>query len=262
MNNTTDASFLDKCEKVGSNPTTYERKTAHYVVRASEDYIQKGFNWAEHIEDTVYPTMINMMGHEPKRNMHALHFVPDKLCGCIRAWWKPCCKPNSKEPIGSHIYIWQRKMSGMPPYQPWGGITWETIHGLLYEVKSEKADWEPLDPSPPNGKGELLDYVFEMELCQQLGIKECCSQLQQECDRLGGNYSAFLEFWKEYGWRPFQLLIGYLHNLRNSRPTLDKDNLVYYMSSFVKEDVSPFFEKCDWQIIDETKQKIRKVLNG
>ena len=255
-----DTSILDGCELISSEPPAY--KIEHYIVEAESKYILKAVAWAKYLESHVYPTMLDMMGHTPIVNLHALHFVNHKIRGDegTGAWFEKIRKFRNTQYVGSRIKIFHGKLHDQPPYRAEGDITHETIHGLLHEAKhggNRTKIWEPIR----QGKSHLLESIFEMELSRRLGNDKKSRVRYSRCVKKGGIHAAFAKFWKVYGWEPFKLLICRL----NDDPTFpsakfDQSNFTYYMSMFAKEDVSGFFEKCGWNIDKKTKEKITKDL--
>jgi len=251
-----DTSILNACEKVRSDPPSY--KTEHYIVEASEDCIAKAVGWARYIESNVYSTLLEMMGHTPTVNIHVLHFVDHRLRGSTGsgAWFEKITRFRDTEYVGSRIKIFKGKLHDMPPYRAEGDITHETIHGLLEEAKNQKASWKPI------WHRELLDNIFEIELSKRLGNGDGCRKRYLKCIKKAQNYAVFAEFWKEYGWQPFQRLIVRLHDEANFHPTFDQNAFVYNISLSAKQDVSPFFEQRGWRISDLTRQGIVENLKS
>jgi len=255
-----DTSILDGCRKLKSEPPAY--KTEHYIIEADNKYILKAVAWAKCIESNVYPTMLNMMGHTPTVNLHALHFVNYKLHGNTGpgAWFEKIHRFQNTQYMGSKIKIYNGKLHDQPPYRKEGDITHETIHGLLHEAKhvsrNRTKNWEPIR----QGKSHLLEGIFEMELSLRLGNEMKSKERYSKCVQKGAIHAVFAKFWKDYGWEPFQLFIIRLHDDPNFPPMLDKNNFTYYMSVFTKKDVSDFFENCGWDIDTKTKEKITEDL--
>lgn len=255
-----DGSVLDKCEKLSSKPLAY--KIQHFIVEADSKYVFKAVAWAKFIESNVYPTMVEMMGHSPTIDMHAVHFVDHKLRGSEGpgAWFDGIKRFPNTEYVCSDIKIFHGKLSDIPPYRPEGDITHETIHGLLDEAKNSRnrtAKWKPIWQS------ELLDRTFEMELSRRLGNEKKSDDRYGKCVKKGGNYAVFANFWKAYGWEPFKSLIVCLHDYPNFPPGLfDKSSFAYYMSLFAKKDVSGFFEKQGWKIDSKTRERIGNALQS
>jgi len=253
-----DTPILDDCLKLSSDPPAY--KTKHYIVEADSKYILKAVAWTKCIESNVYPIMLDMMEHTPKVKLHALHFVDHRHRGSkgTGAWFERIKRFRNTQYVGSRIKIFHGKLHDQPPYRKVGDITYETIHGLLDEAKNSRnrtTKWKPI------WRYELLDRIFEMELCQRLGDEMASEKRYHKRVKEGANYAVFAKFWKAYGWEPFKSLIVRLHNDPNFPPTLlDQNNFAYYMSLFTKEDVSGFFEKHGWNIDNKTKEKITEDL--
>lgn len=253
-----DTSILDSCELISTDPPTY--KTEHYIVEADKEYICKAVAWLKCIESNVYPTMLEMMGHKPTVKLHALHFIDHRLRGDSGpgAWFEGIKRFRNTNYMGSRIKIFNEKLDNQPPYRLEGDITHETIHGLLDEAKNSRnrtAKWKPI------WQCELLDRIFEIELSLRLGNEKKSTDRYNRCVKKCGNYAVFAKFWEEYGWEPFQLLVIRLHDDPDFPPTLlDQNNFSYYMSLFAKKDVSGFFEKCGWNILKKTKEKITEDL--
>lgn len=251
-------SVLDNCEKLSSKPLAY--KTGHFIVEAEKEYILKAVGWAKFIESNVYPIMVEMMGHKPTVDVHALHVVDRKLRGSEGpgAWFEGIKRFPNTQYVCSDIKIFHGKLSNIPPYRPEGDITHETIHGLLDETKNGRnrtTKWKPIWQS------ELLDRIFEIELSQRLGNKTKSEERYRKCLKKEGNYAVLAEFWNAYTWEPFKSLILCLHDDPDFPPGLfDHSGFTYYMSLFAKEDVSSFFEKQGWIIDNETKERIKKEL--
>ena len=155
----------------------------------------------------------------------------------------------------SRVYVHPHKLDGMPPYQDLGGVTWETIHGLLDEAK-KKADWKPI------WEAELLDLVFEFELARRLQRNEWSSKTWDSfvTRRAGTNYATVCHFWAKYGWEPFRKLLTQLHEDDGFRPTFDQSTFAYQMSLYVGENVAPFFEERGWSVSAQTKRRIHEEL--
>ncbi len=257
-----DISILDGCQKLSSNPPTY--KTEHYIVEAESKYILKALAWAKCIESNVYPTLLDMMGHTPKVNLHALHFVNHKYQfhkgKSTGAWFEKIKRFRNTNYMGSRIKIWYGKLNDQPPYRTEGDIVHETIHGLLHEAKhssrNRTINWEPIR----QGKSHLLESIFEIELSQRLGNETKSKERYRKCVNKGGIHTILAKFLKAYRWEPFQSLIIRLHDDPDFPPTLNQNNFVYHMSLFAKENVSDFFEKQGWNIDKKTKEKIKEDL--
>ena len=256
----TDKSILDRCKLISSDPPTY--KTEHYIVEADKEYICKAVAWAKCIESNVYPTMLEMMGHTPTVNLHALHFVDHRLQlrkgKSTGAWFEGIKRFRDTQYVISRIKIFNGKLEEPPADLLEGNITHETIHGLLDEAKNSRnrtSKWKPI------WQCELLDCIFEMELSLRLGNEKKSEKRYNQCVKKGGNYAVFAQFWKRRKWDPFQSLIIRMNDDHNFPPTLlDRNNFAYYMSLFAKENVSDFFEKHGWNIDDKTKEKITEDL--
>lgn len=255
-----DTSILDSCELISSDPPTY--KTEHYIVEAHKEYICKAVAWVKCIESNVYPTMLEMMGHKPTVNLHALHFVNHRLRGDTGtgAWFEKIRRFRNTHYKGSRIKIFNVKLHDQPPYRLEGDITHETIHGLLHEVKHDgnrTEIWAPIRQS----EGHLLESIFEMELSWRLGNEAKSDERYRERVKKGRIHAVFAKLWKAYGWEPFKSLIVRLHEDSNFPQTkFDQNNFAYHMSLCAKEDVSGFFEKCGWNIVKKTKEKITEDL--
>jgi hypothetical protein len=152
-----DASVLEDCEKLCSEPLAY--KTEYFIIEADEKYILKAVAWAKCIETDVYPIMLNMMGHKPTVNLHSLHFEKNKLLIggrlCNAGFYKIARFRNTQY-VGSNIRVFQGLLDKMPPYHKEGYIVHEIIHGLLHEAKhgskNRTESWQPIR----QGKSHLL----------------------------------------------------------------------------------------------------------
>lgn len=255
-----DDSISDGLELISSDPPAY--KTEHYIIEADKKYISKAVAWAKCIESNVYPTMLEMMGHTPTVNLHALHFVNHRLRGDTGtgAWFEKIRRFRNTYYKGSRIKIFNGKLHDQPPYRLEGDITHETIHGLLHEVKHSRNRteiWAPIRQS----EGHLLEGIFEMELSRRLGNEAKSKERYLERIKKGRIHAVFAKFWKAYGWKPFKSLIVRLHEDSNFPQTkFDQNNFAYHMSLYAEEDVSRFFEKCGWYVDNKTKEKITEDL--
>jgi hypothetical protein len=246
--------ILQGCKKLDVDPPTY--MTAHFIIQAPPERINKAVGWVKHVETAVYPTMVQILGYTPVPDIHAVVFQDDypehpAVFSGIGEFDKTGIR-------ASRIWVRCEKLDSMPPYQTGGGVAWETIHALLDGPKKQ-ADWKPI------WQTELLDLIFEMELYKRLGM-------QAELDRLwqGGTrylkdpqsrYSVLGAFWKEYGWEPFQKFLRKLHENPDFKPTLHEGTFVYEMSLGAGKDVSPFFEARGWKVPVETKARITEQLS-
>jgi hypothetical protein len=230
--------------------------TEHYIVQAPPERINKAVGWVKHVETTVYPTMVQMLGYTPDPDLHAVVFQdnypknPAVFTG-VGEFQKTGIR-------ASRIYVRCGKLDSMPPYQTGGGVAWETMHAFLNDPKKQ-ADWKPI------WQTELLDLIFEMELYKRLSM-------QAELDHMWHGGTGFLkdphsryvvlgEFWKEYGWQPFQKLLLKLHENPDFKPTLDEGTFAYEMSLGAGKDVSAFFEARGWKVPPETKALITEQLS-
>jgi len=241
---------LDDLQKLSDFPPTY--RLQHFIVRASPDRIRTAVGWVRYVDSEIYPTMLNMMGHEPAVNLHVIDFCfRNEHVGVFTGIGRTI---EGQTYHASRIYILPSKLDRMPPYQPLGGVVWESIHGLLDEAK-RKANWKPI------WQTELLDLVFEMELARRLKLDDWSKDLWKIVTKQPkSNYAVLAEFWKLYGWEPYQKLLTQLHEDADFRPTFDQGTYAYQMSMYVEKDVSRFFEERGWDISAEAKRRIREDL--
>ncbi len=243
---------LEDCKRLDVDPPAY--MTEHFIIQAPPEYITRAVGWVKYVEANIYPTMIQMLGSRPQVDLYAVMFRDDypkhpAVYSGIAEFEKTGYRAH-------RIRVRCYKLDWMPPYQFGGSVTWETMHALLNDAKKQ-ADWKPI------WQTELLDLIFEMELFKRFNM-------QSELDKLlhgdslkdpRSRYAVFAEFWKEYGWQPFQKLIVKLHDNPEFKPTLDEGTFAYEMSLGAGKDVSAFFETRGWKIPPETKARITEQLS-
>ena len=244
--------ILKGLQKLSDVPLTY--RSQHFIIQAPQEKIYRAIGWAKYVESDIYPTMLDMMGHKPTIDLHIVEF--SYKFGHIGVFTGIGKEIEGRKYNASRIYIHPHRLDIMPPYQNLGGLTWETIHGLLNEAKRQ-ANWKPI------WQTELLDVIFEMELAKRLKLEDDLEMLWKQFvtnQPKGSSYVVLAEFWKFYGWKPYQKLLTELHNDVNFRPIFNQDTFVYYMSMYAKKNVSKFFEERGWNISKEVKERIQKDL--
>jgi hypothetical protein len=235
-----------------TEPTAYKMKK--YIVQAPPERIHMAVGYVKYIETEIYPTLKEILGYAPPIDLHAVVFTEQAKVWSI---YKGIGEFQNTGLQASQIFLRARLLDRMPPFGATGGVTWETIQAFLNHPKNQ-ADWK--DVWEPG----VLSVVYEMELSRRLKLDWDFDARWKRyvTDKPGSRYAAYCEFWKEYGWGPYQKFLLKLHENPDFKPVLTESSLVYELSLGAGKDVSPFFIERGWTVDDETRAKIKAEVEG
>jgi hypothetical protein len=223
-------------------------QTTHYKAICTPELQEKAFRYISDIEK-VWDTMFDIFGKQPEISKYNVDFTKDK--GVFYAG-------------SGAITIYKSELENLLPYPKdlSQGLTFETFHGFLEHVKHRPRGVNSSPYYGENKLGESFSTILKIELLDIIGLKEDADEYRRGRGMEQSHHQLLfllVELHKEYGISLFQKFFRLLES--HERPIiirdLPKDELCYHSSSCAEKDLSCLFEKHNYSISSETKEKIK-----
>ena len=228
-----------------------EVQTTHYKAKCDSNLKDVAYRYILDIEK-VWDIMVKIFGKEPVINKYIVDFTMDN---------KVCYLGNG------NIEIYKSELEKLPPYPKdlAQGLTFETFHGFLEHVKHRPDGINGHPYYGENKLGESFSTILKIELLDRLGLSKDADAYKKGRGMGVASHHQLLfllvEIHNKYGIILFQKLFRLLEN--HKKPIiiqkLPKNDLCYYFSLCAKQDLSNIFEKHDYPISPETKNRIKDL---